>query len=454
MKYNTYIVAILFGLFFIPQTSIAQVDFNKRPDDDLGNVEDAYQELFFEALKQKGIENYQRAVDALLKCIKIDDSDAALYFELGKNYNKLKNFGAAEDALRKAISKSPENEWYMDELYDVYIQQNDVDKAVKTVKQLVKYHPDYKEDLAGLYIKAEKYKDAIKLLDELDEEFGISENRDYMRNQIYNITGNDDDRIENLEDRVKNNPQNEDNYLKLVYRYSEIGDTQKAFDTAQRLLEINPESQLVHLALYKFYLNDNDTQNAINSMKIVLTSASINPEAKTKVFNDFVEFVSKHPEYESQLVDVTALVDNDKSKKTLLELGQYYLKSGDKTKALSYYEEALKQEPSNYNIIKDVLLLQLELNQNDKVVVKSNQALELYPAQPIFYLLNGVANNKLKQPKQAIESLETGLDYIIDDPKMEADFYRQLSTAYKLNNNISKSETFAKKAQAIAGGQQ
>ncbi|GAA0737438.1 tetratricopeptide repeat protein [Gaetbulibacter jejuensis] len=454
MKYNTYIVAILFGLFFIPQTSIAQVDFNKRPDDDLGNVEDAYQELFFEALKQKGIENYQRAVDALLKCIKIDDSDAALYFELGKNYNKLKNFGAAEDALRKAISKSPENEWYMDELYDVYIQQNDVDKAVKTVKQLVKYHPDYKEDLAGLYIKAEKYKDAIKLLDELDEEFGISENRDYMRNQIYNITGNDDDRIENLEDRVKNNPQNEDNYLKLVYRYSEIGDTQKAFDTAQRLLEINPESQLVHLALYKFYLNDNDTQNAINSMKIVLTSASINPEAKTKVFNDFVEFVSKHPEYESQLVDVTALVDNDKSKKTLLELGQYYLKSGDKTKALSYYEEALKQEPSNYNIIKDVLLLQLELNQNDKVVVKSNQALELYPAQPIFYLINGVANNKLKLPKQAIESLETGLDYIIDDPKMEADFYTQLSTAYKLNNNISKSETFAKKAQAIAGGQQ
>ena len=33
----------------------------KRPDDDLGNVEDEYQELFFEALKQKGIENYQRS---------------------------------------------------------------------------------------------------------------------------------------------------------------------------------------------------------------------------------------------------------------------------------------------------------------------------------------------------------------------------------------------------------
>ena len=83
-----------------------KVDFNKRPDDDLGNYEDAYQEHFFEALKQKGIENYQRSADALLKCIKIDDSDPTLFFELGKNYKALKNFGAAEDALKEAISKS------------------------------------------------------------------------------------------------------------------------------------------------------------------------------------------------------------------------------------------------------------------------------------------------------------------------------------------------------------
>ena len=54
-------------LLMAPIFSYAQVDFNKRPDDDLGNYEDAYQEHFFEALKQKGIENYQRSVDALTK---------------------------------------------------------------------------------------------------------------------------------------------------------------------------------------------------------------------------------------------------------------------------------------------------------------------------------------------------------------------------------------------------
>ena len=133
----------------------------------------------------------------------------------------------------------------------------------------------------------------------------------------------------------------------------------------------------------------------------------------------------------------------------MVELAQYYLKIDDKEKSLMYFEESLKLEPNNFSVIKDVLLLQIDLNQEEKAIAKSAKVLELFPAQPILYLINGVAHNKLSQGKKAIESLETGLDYIIDDPKMEADFYIQLSFAYKLVNNNSKSETFAKKAATL-----
>ncbi|MBO6605431.1 tetratricopeptide repeat protein [Psychroserpens sp.] len=450
MKLNIHILSICIGLLLSPITMVAQnVDFNKRPDDDLGNVEDKFQEYFFEALKQKGIENYQKSANALLKCIELDDSDPVLYFELGKNYKALKNFGAAENALKKAVSKSPENEWYLDELYDVYIQQGEMDKALKTVKQLVKFHPDYKQDLASLYIEVKKYKDALKLLDEMDAELGYNTDRDILRNKIYDLTGNDEDRIENLEERVRNNPENESNYLRLIFRYSETGETQKAFDAAKQLLEINPESQKVHLALYKFYLDANEVDNAITSMRIVLTSPVIEPEAKTKVLKDFVKFVANNPQYESDLVEVTALVSEDKSVKTLLELGAYYVKKEEKDKALNYYLEALQQEPNNFNIISDVLLLEIDLNKNSEAVKRSSDALELFPAQPFFYLINGVANNRLKQPKKAIESLELGLDFIVENPQMEGDFYKQLSESYKQVNNITQSEAFAKKAEAI-----
>ena len=67
--------------------------------------------------------------------------------------------------------------------------------------------------------------------------------------------------------------------------------------------------------------------------------------------------------------------------------------------------------------------------------------------------MNGVANNNLNAHKKAADNLEMGLDFLIDNPNMEADFYSQLSIAYKGLNNISKSETFAKKAQAIKAQQ-
>ncbi|NRB83222.1 MAG: tetratricopeptide repeat protein [Winogradskyella sp.] len=453
MKQHFYILLIIVGNLLISQTSHAQVDFNKRPDDDLGNVKDEFQEYFFEALKQKGIENYDRAVESLYKCLNLDSKRPVIYFELGKNYNKLKNFGAAEDNLKKAISMQPDNEWFLDELYDVYFQQDDIDNAIKTIKQLVKYHPDYKEDLAALYAREKRYKQALELLDELDQELGVSESRDAMRNDIYRITGNADDRIDNLEQRIANNPNNEENHLKLIYRYSQTGNRKKAYKAAQNLLKIKPDSKFVHLALYKFYLEDEKIDDAINSVKISLTSPEINAEAKAKVLKDFVSFVSKNPEYESDLVEITALVDNNKDAATYNNLGQYYLKSGDKAKALANFKEALKQNPNDFKLIKDILLIQLDLQAFEDVVTESEEALELYPAQPILYLVNGVANNQQGAHKKAIDSLEIGLDFLIDNPIMESDFYTQLSVAYKALNNNSKSETFAKKAQVLKNQQ-
>ncbi len=450
MKKTLYILIFFFGTLLVPQISVAQVDYNKPPDDDLGNNTDAFQESFFEALKQKAIENHDRAIVALEKCIAIDNSQAILYYELGKNYNKLKNFGAAEDALKKAINKEPDNEWYLDELYEVYVLQKDYDKAIKTVKQLVKYHPDYKEDLASIYLRTKRYKEALKILDELDEELGVSDVRDLMRNQAYTATGNKKERIENLEERVDKDPNSEANYLKLIFRYSENNEKEKAFETAKKLLDINPKSQLVHLALYKFYLDENKPEKAIESMKIVLSSTKIKPESKIKVLADFVKFVSKNEAYEGELVAITSkLTETETTGKTFVEIAQYYLVKQDKVKALDYYERALKIEPNNFGILRNILLLHIDLGNDEKAEKLSDSSLERYPSQPVLYLINGVALNNLKRYEDAVESLETGLDYIIDSIKTEIDFYKQLSKAHTALNNLEKAKAFNEKVKKL-----
>jgi len=448
MKIKFYKLIFLIGILVIPQVSFAQNETDVAQDD-LGNVTDEYQEYFFEALKQKGIENYERAITALLECIEINDSEGVLYYELGKNYVALKNFGDAEDALKKAVSKEPSNEWYLDELYGVYIQQKDLTKAIKVVKQLVSYHPDYKQDLARLFVQTEKYDQALEILDELDKSIGISPSRDRMRNQIYVATGRDKARIKNLEQRIETNPDSEANYLSLIYRYSESGNTKKAFETAEKLLETNPNSQLVHLALYKFYLQKDEAKKAVESVKIVLKSNKIKADAKYKVLNDFIKFVGNNPQYERDLLEVTSDISNSESGKTNAELGEYYFGKGDKAKALKYYQQALNAEPNNFAVLRNVLLLLIDNKDFEKAASQSEEAIENYPSQPILYLIKGVALNNLKQPKKAIEVLETGLDYIIDDTKMESDYYSQLSEAYRQNNNITKADELNNKAQKL-----
>ena len=449
MKINLKIALFFLGIIFIPKLFYAQVDFNKRPDDDLGNVEDKFQESFFEALKQAGIENYDRAIKALLLCTELNNSEAVVYFELGKNYVMLKNFGKAEESLKKAIDLDKENEWYFDALYGVYVQMDDYDNALKTVKNLIEFHPDYKQDLANLYFENRKYRLALRTLDELDEEYGISKDRDAIRNAIYNATGDDKDRIEYLQERIELQPENESNYLNLIYRYSERNNQKKAFEVAKKLLEQKPNSQLVHLALYKFYLDEGNYDKAIASMKTVVKSNRIKPDAKAMVLNDFVKFVKDNPQYEDDLLEVTTNIASDETGKSHTELGQFYLQKNDKEKALKQFKLALKKDNTNFNIIKKVLLLQIDLKQYQEAEDFSSDNLELYPSQPILYLANGVANNNLNQPDKAIESLELGVDYLIDNIIMEIDFYKQLSIAYKLKNNITKSNAFSKKADAL-----
>lgn len=453
MQNNKHIFILLIGLLFFPNLSSSQIGVNKTPDDDLGNVEDEYQEYFFEALKQKGIENYNRAVEALQKCLSLNSKKPVVYFELGKNYNTLKNYVEAERVLKKAISMQPDNVWFLDELYETYYQQNDLEKAVTTLKELIKYHPDYKEDLASIYTTKGDYTKALQLLDELDAEFGTSPSRVDIRNTIYNASGNAAERITYLEQQVKNNPRNEENHLKLIYRYSESGEKEKAYKTAQNLLNTIPNSELVHLALYKFHLDDGKPQEAIQSIKKVLSSIDINTDSKSKVIKDFTNFVAKNPEYEADLLDIINAIVADKDQQTLTNLGQYYRNTGDKSKALANYKEALKQNPNDFKLIKEVLLLQLETNNFNAVIAESESAIELYPVQPILYLVNGVAQNKLGNYDNAVENLELGLDFLVENPTMEADFYSELSIAYKGLNNINKSNTFANKAKSLKAQQ-
>ena len=294
----------LFFLIVLLATTLGYAQDEER-EDDLGDVTDAFQTNFFEALKQKGIENYELALNALQRAQNEaqDEPDqlAVVYFERGKNYAALKRYDEAETTYKQVLEIKGEQLDVMEALYDVYYKQKDYDKAVPLVQKLIRYDEDYKEDLANLLVRTKAYPEALELLDELDLKWGESTYRNALRRQIYKVTGDKEGAISNLEGKIDKSSKNEQDYLNLIYLYSEEGQTEKAFQTALELQRQIPKSELVHLALYKFYLDKGQADQAMRSMDVVFSSSHIDKENKFKVLNEFLTYVGQHPEMQSEL---------------------------------------------------------------------------------------------------------------------------------------------------------
>lgn len=448
---NTFLLFTF--LLLISFCGFAQENLGDEPTDDLGNVTDAFQENFFEALKQKSIENYELALTALDKAEKASDGNkdiiSVINFEKAKNNIELKQYDIAEIQLKEVLKIEPEKIEVLEQLYDLYYLTRDYENALPLVQKLSLTDEDYKEDLANLYSRTKQYDKALSVLDELDISWGESVYRNSLRNQIYRVTGDSAGAIDNLEKKVEDNPKNEKDYLNLIYLYSEESNIAKAFETAKELEKNNPKSELVHLALYKFYLDEGNTTEALKSMDIVFKSQQIDKEGQYRVLGDFLQFVDKNPQYETELNKQIERFSADDNGQVFEKLGNYYISKNKKDTALKFYEKGTKGDPDNFSLLKNTILLQLDFSKFEEAKTLSESGLEIFPAQPILYLLNGIAQNNLTNFDAALESLETGIDYLFDDTTMEKDFYEQLSIAYTGKGDTTNALKFTKKAQAL-----
>ncbi|WP_348703136.1 tetratricopeptide repeat protein [Tenacibaculum sp. 190524A02b] len=91
------------------------------------------------------------------------------------------------------------------------------------------------------------------------------------------------------------------------------------------------------------------------------------------------------------------------------------------------------------------LLTKLDTENNPKLLDYSVQGISLFPAQPLVYLMNGRANNKSKQYKKAISSLQNGIDFVIDNPTMELNFYNEFIRSYDGLGDSKNANKYRKK---------
>ncbi|OXB01288.1 cytochrome C biosynthesis protein [Flavobacterium oncorhynchi] len=440
---------VLIILFFVLLGNSNTVLAQTEPED-IAMATDDYQDAFYESLKQKGIENYDKAIASLDKCIKLKPNDAVAYFELGKNYLALKDYKNAQEAFEKATQLNPKNKWYWLGIYDVSYETKNYPLAIETIQKIMVFDEEYKDDLISLYMITNQFDKALTAINEMNDKFGKSEDRERYKIQILSQGKYQDAAITNLIDQIKKNPKEESNYVNLIFLYSKAEETDKALDIAKQLSKEIPDSEWAQVSLFKVYLDANQAEKAIKAMNIVLSSSKIDSKMKHRTLNEFLIFVTKNPQYAPDLEKAIAYFDNDKEIDVAKEIGKFYHGKGQFENAIKYYEKDLR---TNSETDRETNLLLLDAytqaKQFEPMTKRAMSMIEVYPSQPQFYYYAGLGNNQLKQFKNAKTVLEMGLDYVVDDKKLEANFNIQLGEAYNGLGDAKKKEEYFLKANEL-----
>lgn len=165
-----YFKVSFFLLFFlISLNSFAQDSISGAKDFTEEN-ELKFQKFFFEALSQKSIGNYQKAIENLESCNQIVPNNLAVFFEFSKNYLALNKTFLAKEYIQRAIKKEVTNIWMQKHLVKVLVKENNFLGAIKIQQKIVVLNSKERGALIRLYLKNRDYESALSLMDTLEKE--------------------------------------------------------------------------------------------------------------------------------------------------------------------------------------------------------------------------------------------------------------------------------------------
>jgi tetratricopeptide (TPR) repeat protein len=165
MKHIVYLLFLYSGSLLLPGVLYGQEE--ESAEVSLEDYTDEFQENFFEALKQKGIENYDKAINSLLECKRLDPSSTAVDHELARVYLASGQSIQALEYGLAALQDEPANLWYLETLVLAAMQQGN---ALEIIKDRMPWtHTKLKDNLATVFSRKNDYKAALAVREELKQ---------------------------------------------------------------------------------------------------------------------------------------------------------------------------------------------------------------------------------------------------------------------------------------------
>jgi tetratricopeptide (TPR) repeat protein len=424
--------------------SVAGVsDFEELP----GHLRAEYEYSLSEGIKYRLLENYQRAVYFLQRCLEIYSESDVAYFELSNIFYAAGDVQRSIQFAERARQIDPGNKWYHYQLGMLFREAGKIDQAIEVYRNGIRLFPwetEMRFTLAALLAMNEKFADALSAYKELEDMIGFNERISLAREHIYMTTANYELAHDELTRLIEEFPGEPRFYGILAELYASIGMFDEALESYNKLFELDPDNGMAQLSVAEFFLRSGKETESMYYLKSAFGNHSVSLNDKIGFYSVIIENSLFSPKFDQ---DVTALgevllVNYPESDIVKMLLSELYLNHENFERASELLLDLYMADTLNLIIAEQLIRVKYFNEDYSGVAGLGDKMVQDFPGSLMIIYFSGISNHLTGNSDRAVEILIKALEIEDADRFMVSHIYAYIGEIYNDKKKFDESDRY------------
>ena len=405
---------------------------------------------FLEGNKNKNLGDYENAIKNYTRALTIDNTQPSAYYEIASILFATGDYSSAETYAEKAVQyDKTANIAYIDMLIYAYEYNNHHEKAVPLYKKLIAKNPNDVEnyyELSNVYVKIGKPKDAIKVLDEAEKQFGITDVVSVQKELIYEKMGNLNksfEEMKRLRDAYPNNLRYKAMLAEAYFQHKKLDLAKTEFAELEKM---NIDEGLVYLSLAEYH-RAMDAQYfnyfAFLEKAFACEDESLTYELKMQILNQLLPIARTDDYIKVQIKRLASIVERQYPSDVALSAlkADIAMMNNDYKSVQQNLIDIVAEDKASYEIWEHLMSIDYHLQDYENLYVHSKEATELFPNMLMVYQYYVVAAYLKKEFREVVEAVDYASMISLDNQQVMIDLLSMQGDAYHALKEYHKADS-------------
>ncbi|MCX6188677.1 MAG: tetratricopeptide repeat protein [Bacteroidetes bacterium] len=410
----------------------------------------AFDAAFYEGNKQMVLSNHTEAIKQFKKCVILNQKNDATLYLLAKEYNASRQYNLSLPYAQQSVKINDQNIWYQLLVADNLKHTDQNLEAAKTLENIAdkfKANESYYFDAAESYIVSKKFNDALHCLDKLEKTAGVNEDISFKKVDLFLRLSKKDQAINELQKLMVAFPTRTRYQVALAEIYFGFKEEIKAMEMLKQVLANQPNMPEAHLLLANIYRTNGENEKSFLELKLVFANPDADIKQKLEILSSFLPLLEHNSSLRAHTLELAGLLviahPSDDAGNMLYADILYHVERYQEAKV--YYLKALNTNKTNFNLSRNLIQCEEQLNQYEEALKHATEALEAFPSQAIFYYYKAHAEFLLKDFAAALSTSKTGFEMGSENTSLLIQLLSILADAgNELKNYVVSDDAFDK----------